>query len=56
MLIPEQTMLEIDVTVTTLDAIDSRESGSRPKLYTNGAELREEELIICKTKLKTNGY
>jgi hypothetical protein len=43
MLIPEQTMLEIDV--TTLDVTDLRESGSKPKLHTNSAELREEELI-----------
>jgi hypothetical protein len=49
MLIPEQTMLEIDV--TTLDVTDLRESGSKPKLHTNSAELREEELIICKTDL-----
>ena len=49
MLIPEQPMLEIDV--TTLDVSDSRESGSKPKLHTNGVELREEELIICKTEL-----
>ena len=37
MLIPEQTMLMIDV--TTLDVTDSRESGAKPKLHTNGAEL-----------------
>jgi hypothetical protein len=49
MLIPEQPMLEIDV--TTLDVSDSRESGSKPKLHTNGVELREEELFICKTEL-----
>jgi hypothetical protein len=49
MLIPEQTMLEIDV--TTFDVTDLRESGWKPKLHTNSAELREEELIICKTEL-----
>ncbi len=50
MLKPEQTMLEIDV--TTLDVTDLRESGLKPKLHTNSAELREEEeLIICKTEL-----
>ncbi len=49
MLIPEQPMLEIDVTM--LDVSDSRESGSKPKLNTDGVELREEELIICKTEL-----
>ena len=38
MLIPEQTMLMIDV--TTLDATDSRDTGAKPKLHTNGAELR----------------
>ena len=44
MLIPEQTMLMIDVT-------DSRESGAKPKLHTNGAELHEEDLILCETDL-----
>ncbi len=37
MLIPEQTMLMIDV--TTLDVTDSRELEAKPKLHTNGAEL-----------------
>ncbi len=37
MLIPEQTMLMIDV--TTLDVTDSRGSEAKPKLHTNGAEL-----------------
>ncbi len=41
MLIPDQTMLTIDV--TTLDVTDSRESGAKPKLHTNGAELHEED-------------
>ncbi len=49
MLIPEQTTLEIDV--TTLDVTDSRESGTKPKLYANGDEIREEDLIRCKTEL-----
>ena len=49
MLIPEQTMLMIDV--TTLDVTDSRESGAKPKLHTNGAKLHEEDLILCKTDL-----
>ena len=49
MLIPEQTMLMIDV--TTLDVTDSRESGAKPKLHTNGAEPHEEDLILCKTDL-----
>jgi len=49
MLIPEQTMLEIDV--TTFDATDSRESGTKPKLHTIGAKIREEDLILCKTEL-----
>ena len=39
MLIPEQTMLMIDV--TTLDVTDSRESGAKPKLPS----------ILCKTDL-----
>ena len=42
MLIPEQTMLMIDV--TTLDVTDSRESGAKPKLHTNGAELHEQSM------------
>ena len=49
MLIPEQTMLMIDV--TTLDVTDSRESRAKPKLHTNGAELHEEDLILYKTDL-----
>jgi hypothetical protein len=49
MLIPEQNMLEIDV--TTLDVTDSRESDTKHKLHTNGAEIREEDLILCKTEL-----
>ena len=49
MLIPEQTMLTIDV--TTLDVTDLRESGAKPKLHTNGAELHEEDLILCKTDI-----
>ena len=49
MLISEQTMLMIDV--TTLNVTDSRESGAKPKLHTNGAELHEEDLILCKTDL-----
>jgi hypothetical protein len=49
MLIPEQSMLEIDV--TKLDVTDSRESGTKPKLHTIGAEIREEDLILCKTEL-----
>ena len=42
-------MLMIDV--TTLDVTDSRESGAKPTLHTNGAELHEEDLILCKTDL-----
>jgi len=49
MLILEQTMLMIDVTM--LNVTDSRESGAKPKLHTNGAELHEEDLILCKTDL-----
>ena len=49
MLIPEQTMLTIDV--TTLDVTDSKESGAKPKLHTSGAELHEKDLILCKTDL-----
>ena len=49
MLIPEQTMLTIDVTM--LDVTDSRESGTKPKLHTKGAKLHEEDLILCKTDI-----
>ena len=49
MLILEQTMLMIDV--TTVNVTDSRESGAKPTLHTNGAELHEEDLILCKTDL-----
>jgi hypothetical protein len=49
MLISEQTMLKTDV--TTLDVTDSRESGTKPKLHVNGDEIREEDLILCKTEL-----
>ena len=50
MLIPEQTMLTVDV--TTLDVTDSRESGEKPKLHTSDDKLHEEDLILCKTDLK----
>ncbi len=49
MLIPEQTMLMIDV--TTLDVTDSRESRAKSKLHINGAEIHEEDLILCKMDL-----
>ncbi len=49
MLILEQSMLEIDV--TKLDITDSRKSDTKPKLHTIGAEIREEDLILCKTEL-----
>ena len=49
MLIPEQTMLEIDV--TTLDVTYSRESGNNPKLHVNGDEIQEEDLILFKMEL-----
>jgi len=49
MLIPEQTMLEIDV--TTLDVTDSRKSGTNPKLHVNGDEIQEEDLIFFKMEL-----
>jgi hypothetical protein len=39
------------IDVTTLDVTDSRESGAKPKLHTNGTELHEEDLILCKTDL-----
>ncbi len=47
MLIPEQTMLAVDV--TTLDVTDSRESGAKPRLHTSDNTLHEEDLIFCKT-------
>jgi hypothetical protein len=49
MLLPEQTMLTINV--TTLDVTDSRESETKPKLHISGAELRKEDLILCKMDL-----
>ena len=49
MLIPEHTMLEIDV--TTLDVTDSRESGTNLKLHVNGDEIQEEDLILFKMEL-----
>ncbi len=49
MLISEQNTLMIDV--TTLDVTDSRESGAKPKLHTNAAELHEADLILYKTDL-----
>jgi hypothetical protein len=51
MLIPEQTMLEIDV--TTLDVTNSRESGTKPKLHVNGDEIREKDLILWAPGLGT---
>jgi hypothetical protein len=39
------------IDVNTLDVTDSRESGAKPKLHTNGANLREEDLILCKMEL-----
>ncbi len=47
-------MLEIDV--TTLDVTDSRESGTKSKLHVNGDEIREEDLILCKTELTDTGW
>jgi hypothetical protein len=49
MLIPEQTMLTIDV--TTLNVTDSRESVAKTKLHTSDDKLHEEDLILCKTDL-----
>ena len=48
MLIPEQTMLMTDV--ITLDVTDSRESGAKPKLHTNGIWLRSIRSIQMKSR------
>ncbi len=45
MLIPEQNMLEIDV--TTFDMTDSRESGTKPKIHVNGDELTDTEWYLA---------
>jgi hypothetical protein len=46
LMIPEQTMLEIDV--TTLDVTDSRESGTKPKLHVNGILPRSIRSILTR--------
>jgi hypothetical protein len=51
MLIPEQTIYMLEIDVTILDVTDSRESGNKPKLHVNSDEIREEDLILCKTEL-----
>ncbi len=48
MLIPEQTMLEIDV--TTLDETDSRESGTKPKLQLTSMVTKSEKRILSSAK------
>jgi hypothetical protein len=48
MLIPEQTISEIDV--TTFDPTRSSQDSNKPQLYTNGEALHEEKLIICRTE------
>ncbi len=48
MLIPEQTISEVDV--TTLDPTKSLQDTNKPQLYTNGEALHEDKLIICRTE------
>ena len=49
MLVPEQTISEIDV--TTLDPTKSLQETDKPRLYTKGETLHEEKLIICRTEI-----
>ena len=48
MLIPQQTMLEIDP--LTLDVVDTPSINVKPKLYKKGHPLQEDSLILCKTE------
>ena len=48
MLVPEQTISDIDV--TTLDPAKSQQKEAiKPQLYTKGETLHEDKLIICRT-------
>ena len=49
MLIPQHTMHEIDP--STLDVTDIRLSSTKPRLYNEAHQLREDNLIICKTEI-----
>jgi hypothetical protein len=49
MLIPQHTIHEIDP--STLDVTDIRLSNAKPKLYNEAHQLREDNLIICKTEI-----
>ena len=48
MLIPQHTMYEIDP--LTLDVAYIQLSSTKPKLYSKGYQLQEDNLIICKTE------
>ncbi len=48
MLVPEQTISDIDV--TTLDPTKSQQETIKPQLYAKGETLREDKLIICRTE------
>jgi hypothetical protein len=47
MLVPEQTISDIDV--TTLDPTKSQQETTKPQLYAKGETLHEDKLIICRT-------
>jgi transposase InsO family protein len=47
MLVPEQTISDIDV--TTLDPTKSQQETTKPQLHTKGETLHEDKLIICRT-------
>jgi hypothetical protein len=47
MLVPEQTISDIDV--TTLDPTKSQQETIKPQLYAKGETLHEDKLIICRT-------
>ncbi len=49
MLIPQQTMLEIDP--LTLDVVDTPSTNAKPKLYKKGHPLQEDSLVLCKTEI-----
>jgi hypothetical protein len=48
MLIPQQTMLEIDP--LTLDVVDTPSINAKQKLYKKGHPLQEDSLVLCKTE------
>ena len=49
MLIPQHTMQEIDP--QTLDVVDTLPANIKPRLYSKGQPLHEDNLILCKTEI-----